>query len=268
MRNFLQEIIARRREQVAADRAGNDAEALRERALEIRAGKPRLRLRETLRSDEGVRIISEFKRASPSLGFIRREACVEEVIPLYESGGAAAISILTEPEYFHGSLDDLRAARQATALPILRKDFIVDEFQIDEAAEAGADAVLLIVAALTDEELMRLRQHAEDDLGLDALIEVHNAEEFVRAVRTEAGLIGVNNRDLRTLQTSLETSVNLAASAPNDVTLVSESGISTAEEIERLRACGYHGFLIGEALMRSSDPVARLRSLRAEVSHA
>lgn len=268
MRNFLEEIIARRREQVAADRANNDAEALRERALKIRAGRPRLRLRETLRSADGVRIISEFKRASPSLGFIQRHARVEEVIPLYESGGAAAISVLTEPEYFHGSPDDLRAARHATALPILRKDFIVDEFQIDEAAEAGADAVLLIVAALTNEELMRLRQYAEDDLGLDALIEVHSAEELARAVRADAGLIGVNNRDLRTLQTSLETSVNLAARAPNETTLVSESGISSAEEIERLRACGYHGFLIGEALMRSSDPVAQLRSFRAEVRYA
>ncbi|MGI8435893.1 MAG: indole-3-glycerol phosphate synthase TrpC [Chthoniobacterales bacterium] len=268
MRNFLEEIIARRREEVVADRAGNDAEALRERALELRAGRVRLRLRETLRSGDGVRIICEFKRASPSLGFIRRDARVAEMIAHYERGGAAAISVLTEPEYFHGSLDDLRAAREATVLPILRKDFIVDEVQIDEAAEAGADAILLIVAALTDDELSRLRQHAEDNLGLDALVEVHSAEELARGVRAGAGLIGVNNRDLRTLQTSLETSVNLAARAPHDVTLVSESGISSLEEIERLRACGYHGFLIGESLMRSSDPVAQLRSLRAEVRYA
>ncbi len=184
------------------------------------------------------------------------------MIALYEAGGAAAISVLTEPEFFKGSLDDLKAARATTRLPILRKDFIVDEIQIVEAAAAGADAILLIVAALSDEELSRFRALAEEELGLDALVEVHDAAEMERAIQCGATLIGVNNRNLRTFATSLETSVELAALAPPGATLVSESGISSRADIVRLQECGYRGFLIGESLMRAADPVALLESLR------
>ncbi len=257
--NFLDEILAARRQQVAEDRAGPQA-------VRARAGRERLSLRAALRAEAGVAIIGEFKRASPSLGQIRADADPARMTALYEEGGARAISVLTEPQYFQGSLDDLRAVRARTKLPILRKDFIVDEFQIEEAAAAGADAILLIAAALTDAELLRFRILAEDELGLDALVEVHNAEEMRRANKSGAKLMGVNNRDLRTFATSLETSVELAALAPADATLVSESGISSRTDIERLRRCGYRGFLIGESLMRAADPVALIRSLRhAEV---
>ncbi len=258
--NFLEQIVARRRAHVQAQRDAA-AETFRHEAVQARAGKSPHRLRAALQGD-GVNIIAEFKRASPSLGMIRRDAIVEEMVALYELGGAAAISILTEQHSFHGSIEDLGAARITTALPILRKDFTVDQFQIDEAAVNGADAILLIVAALSDEDLLGMRRRAEEELGLDALVEVHNAEEFKRAVACGSRLIGVNNRDLRTFKTSLETSIALAAHASDGLTLVSESGISSAADIDRLRECGYRGFLIGESLMRADDPVDLLQSLR------
>lgn len=260
--NFLEEILARRRKQVAQDRAVCVPQILRREAERAREARSPHRLRSALQQSSGVKIIGEFKRASPSLGFIRRDAQVGPMIALYEKGGVCAISVLTEPDFFHGWLEDLRQARAVTALPILRKDFIVDEYQINEAAAAGADAILLIGAALTDSDLLRLRRFAEDELGLDALMEVHTAEEMQRASNCGATLIGVNNRDLRTFATSLETSVELAALAPADVTLVSESGISSRADIDRLNRCGYHGFLIGESLMRAADPAALISSLR------
>ena len=260
--NFLDEILAYRRAQVAEDHASHDQPALREEAARLRAGKTSHRLDSVLRQKHDVAIIGEFKRASPSLGEIRRDAGPAQMIALYEAGGVCAISVLTEPQFFNGSLDDLREARATTQLPILRKDFIVDEIQIVEAAAAGADAVLLIVAALTDAELLRFRNLAEHELGMDALIEVHNAEEMQRAAGCGANLIGVNNRDLRTFITSLDTSVELAALAPAEAVLVSESGISSRADIARLRDCGYRGFLIGESLLRADDPAALIHSLR------
>lgn len=229
---------------------------------EVPKRNPGRRFQEALGESDDIAIIAEFKRASPSLGEIRGDAAPGQMIALYEAGGAAAISVLTEPAFFKGSLDDLKAARASTRLPILRKDFIVDKIQIVEAAAAGADAILLIVAALSDEELFRFRVLAEDELGLDALVEVHDAPEMRRAIACGATLIGVNNRNLRTFVTSLETSVELAPLAPPGATLVSESGISSRADIERLQECGYRGFLIGEALMRAADPVALLESLR------
>ncbi len=226
-----------------------------------RTGADAHRLRAALRDHDGVSIIAEFKRASPSLGEIRPDADLAQVIAQYESGGACAFSVLTEPTFFRGSLEDLRQARTLTARPILRKDFIVDEFQIHEAAAAGADAVLLIVAALTDAELLRFRILAEDELGLDALVEVHDAAEMQRAATCGARLIGVNNRDLRTFVTSLETSEALAPLAPAGALLISESGLRSRADIDRLRRCGYRGFLIGETLMRADDPAALLQSL-------
>lgn len=260
--NFLEEIVARRRQQVAKDRAGTDEQLLLERARRVRASTTRKSLRATLQESDGVSIIGEFKRASPSLGPINPEAKPAETARLYERAGVRAISVLTEPEFFQGSLDDLRAMRAVTDLPILRKDFIIDPFQVAEAAESGADVILLIIAALNDDELLQLREFAETKLGLDALVEVHSREEMKRAIDCGARLIGVNNRDLRTFQTSLETSVELAALAPNDAVLVSESGISSRADIERLRECGYRGFLIGESLLRAPDPEALIRELR------
>ncbi len=209
----------------------------------------------------GVSVIAEHKRRSPSAGTIREGAAVSEIARAYERGGAAALSVLTEEDFFRGSLADLREAKAGTRLPVLRKDFIFDEYQVFESAAAGADALLLIVAALEGDVLTRLLRLTEEELGMDALVEVHTAEELERASAAGAGLVGVNNRDLRTFEVSLETSVGLASQAPAGTLLVSESGIADASDVARLRACGFQAFLVGETLMRAESPEAALRSL-------
>ena len=210
-----------------------------------------------------LKIIAEFKRKSPSAGIIRDDLSAEEVARRYERGGACAISVLTDEAHFGGSIADLRAVRSTTNVPILRKDFIIDPIQIYEAAVAGADAVLLIVAALDDAVLGDLREVAEDQLGLDALVEVHTSIELRRALNAGAKVIGVNNRNLQTFQVSLEISERVITEAPHDRIMVSESGLHTAESLQRLRERGFHGFLIGETLMRATDPEKALRDLIA-----
>jgi len=211
---------------------------------------------------DGINIIAEFKRRSPSKGMIREGANPIEMARAYQAGGAVAMSVLTEEDYFAGSLDDLRQVKAAVELPVLRKDFIVDEYQVYESAVAGADAILLIVAALDDELLLRLRRLAEDELQMDALVEVHTSDEMKRAAACGAKLIGVNNRDLRTFAVSLETSLSLAREAPSEALLISESGLNSAADLQRLYEAGYRGFLIGETLMRADDPAAALRNFR------
>ncbi len=225
------------------------------------SGRNRHALKTALIDGSRINIIAEFKRRSPSKGVILEGADAASIAHEYQAAGAAAISVLTEEDYFSGSLDDLRAVRQAVSLPILRKDFVIDEAQIEESVVAGADAVLLIVAALSDVELSRFRHLAEDDFGLDALIEVHTVGELRRAVDAGATLIGVNNRDLRTFNVSLETSEQLASEAPRDTVLISESGLSSAQDVERLRRAGFKGFLIGESLMRADSPRDALHAL-------
>jgi indole-3-glycerol phosphate synthase len=209
-------------------------------------------------------VIAEFKRASPSQGDIRRDAEPASIARICEQNGAAAISVLTEEDYFRGSLYDLKVVKAAVAIPVLRKDFIVDEYQVFETAAAGADALLLIVAALDDEQLASLRRLAEDELQMDALVEVHTADEMQRAVARGARLIGVNNRDLRTFAVSLGVSEECLASAPTDAILISESGLHAHADLRRLHAAGFHGFLIGEALMRADDSGRALRALLGE----
>ena len=216
-----------------------------------------------LRGD-GINIIAEFKRRSPSKGMIREGANPIDIARAYQAGGAVAMSVLTEEDYFAGSLDDLRQVKSTVELAVLRKDFIVDEYQVYESAAAGADAILLIVAALDDELLARLRRLAEDELQLDALVEVHTSDEMKRAAACGARLIGVNNRDLRTFEVSLDTSLRLAREAPADALLISESGLKNAADLQRLHDAGYRGFLIGETLMRADDPTAALRSFRGQ----
>ena len=243
--NVLSEIIARKRER-------------------IREAKTRARPHAfvgALQTD-GINIIAEFKRRSPSKGMIREGANPIDIARAYQAGGAVAMSVLTEEDYFAGSLDDLRQVKATVDLPVLRKDFIVDMYQVYESYAAGADAILLIVAALDDELLLRLRQLAEDELQMDALVEVHTSDEMRRAAACGAKLIGVNNRDLRTFEVSLETSVRLAREAPSEALLISESGLNHAADLQRLRDAGYRGFLIGETLMRAYDPAMALRSLR------
>ena len=206
-------------------------------------------------------MIAEIKRRSPSKGVIRQVFDPAAVAESYARGGAAAISVLTEEDFFDGSLDHLRAARQvAMHLPILRKDFVFDEYQLYEAAAAGADAVLLI-AAILDDELLEKMIRVASEIGLDQLVEVHDAEEMRRAAAAGAGIIGVNNRDLRTFEVTLETSEKLAPLAPDGVVLVSESGIENAADIGRLRHAGFQAFLIGEHLMRARDPGLALNDL-------
>jgi indole-3-glycerol phosphate synthase len=261
-RNFLSKILAQKREAVARMKAQSSSDRLRERALEIRKTAAPHRFFQALKSESlRLKIIAEFKRKSPSAGIIRDDRSAEEVARGYERGGACAISVLTDEAYFGGSIADLRAVRSATDLPILRKDFIIDPIQIYETAVAGADAVLLIVAALDDAVLGDLREVAEDQLGLDALVEVHRSEELHRALNAGAKIIGVNNRNLQTFQVSLKTSERLIAEAPHDRIMVSESGLQSAEALHHLHNLGFHGFLIGETLMRATDPEKALRDL-------
>jgi indole-3-glycerol phosphate synthase len=272
-RNFLSEILAQKREAVARIKAQPSVDHLRERALEVRktalphrlsqalVGTPRCGVRSAQRADPTLKIIAEFKRKSPSAGIIREDRSAEEVVRRYERGGACAISVLTDEAHFGGSIADLRAVRSITNLPVLRKDFIIDPIQIYEAAVAGADAVLLIVAALDDPLLGDLREVAEDQLGLDALVEVHTSIELRRALSAGARIIGVNNRNLQTFQVSLETSEHLIAEAPHDRIMISESGLHTAESLHHLQSLGFRGFLIGEALLRASDPETALGDL-------
>jgi indole-3-glycerol phosphate synthase/phosphoribosylanthranilate isomerase len=264
-RNFLSEILAQKREAVARMKTKPSSSRLREHALEIRktAGPHRLLQALTFESP-CLKIIAEFKRRSPSAGIIRDDLSSEDVACRYDRGGACAISVLTDETHFGGSIADLRAVRSSTNLPILRKDFIIDPIQIYEAAVAGADAVLLIVAAMDDRLLRELREVAEDQLGLDALVEVHSSIELRRALNAGAKVIGVNNRNLQTFQVSLDTSDRLIAESPCDKIIVSESGLESANSLRHLHALGFDGFLIGEALMRASDPEKALRDLIAE----
>ena len=263
-RNFLSEIVARKRQVVRRLRANSSVETLHRRALEIRKNAVTHRLHQTLNTPSpALKIIAEFKHASPSVGMIQSDLSPADAARLYERGGACAVSVLTDEEHFGGSMNDLSAVRSGTDLPVLRKDFIIDEIQIYEAVTAGADAILLIVAALDDASLGELREVAEDELGLDALIEVHTSDELRRALNTGAKIIGVNNRDLQTFEVSLSTSERLIAEAPQDSVMISESGLRDPDQLRRLYALGFRGFLIGEQLMRAKNPETALRDLLA-----
>jgi len=263
-RNFLAEIVAQKREAIARMQENLSVGTLRERAMEARETGIQHRLLQALKSElPHLKIIAEFKRGSPSAGIIRHDLSAREVARHYERGGACAISVLTDEAHFGGSIADLREVRSSTHLPILRKDFIIDPIQIYEAAIAGADAVLLIVAAMDDQPLRELRQVAEDQLGLDALVEVHTSVDLRRALNAGTKIIGVNNRNLRTFQVCLETSERLIAEAPRDRIMLSESGLQSAESLHHLGGLGFHGFLIGEMLMRAKDPERALRDLVA-----
>ena len=209
---------------------------------------------------DGINIIAEIKRRSPSKGIIRQNFDPVSIALSYSDNGAAAISVLTEEDFFDGSLDHLRAVREVSDLPLLRKDFIFDEYQLYEAAHAGANAVLLIAATLDETQFNDLLQSAYG-LGLDALVEVHDREEIEMVMRYDVRLLGINNRNLRTFETTLETSLRLASDLPKSVILVSESGISTSEDIAHLRSAGFHAFLIGEELLRAPGEGKALREL-------
>ncbi|MBW2267529.1 MAG: indole-3-glycerol phosphate synthase TrpC [Deltaproteobacteria bacterium] len=260
---ILDEILLRKRKEVAAAKRVLEPDAMARRAEESVAA-PR-GFRAALASGEPPRVIAEIKRRSPSKGEIRPSFEPVECARAYLDGGAAAISVLTDEHYFGGHLDYLEKVRSAVPLPLLRKDFVVDAYQIDEARARGADAVLLIVAAFVGvdrvERLAALRSRAAA-LGLDALVEVHDEAEFDVALASGADLVGVNNRDLRSFEVDLAVTERVAARAPAGILLVAESGIATAEDVARLEACGAGAFLIGESLMRESDVAAALCRLR------
>lgn len=213
-------------------------------------------------SRDGVNIIAELKKASPSRGVLRKDFDPKLLAPQLEQAGAVALSVLTEEEFFQGSLKDLRLARAAVAVPLLRKDFMLEPWQVWEARATGADSFLLIVTALSDATLRDLLRLGRD-LGMEPLVEVHTREELARALDAGARIIGVNNRDLRTMDVRLETSLELVAEIPDDCIAVSESGLRSAADIAQLRAAGFDAFLIGEHLMTAPDPAAALRALLA-----
>ena len=258
MAAILERIVAATRARVAESRRRADFRELERRAEHHVPRGFRAALK--ARRRESVAVIAELKKASPSKGLIRENFRATELARELAEAGATALSVLTDEEFFQGSLENLQQASAAVAIPCLRKDFIIDEFQLLEARAHCADAVLLIVAALSGDELSSLAAGARRH-GLDVLCEVHDGEELQRAVDAGFGLIGVNTRDLRTFKVDLETAFALASRFPAHVVRVAESGIHSAEDIARLRAAGYDAFLVGESLMRAESPGKALRRL-------
>ena len=252
----LGEIVTARRRRVEEAQASVALETF-ERAAAARAER---RDFAAALSRGTLQVIAELKRASPSRGVLREDFRPDDIARSYEAAGASALSVLTEERYFLGSLADLKAARAAARLPVLRKDFIIADYQIYESVAAGADALLLIVAALSDEELHSFLKLCRD-LRVAPLVEVHDETELERAVQAGATIIGVNNRDLKTLEVDLATSFRLRAGIPAACIAVSESGIKTREDLVRIAEAGYHAVLIGERFMTAADPGAALRDI-------
>ena len=255
----LDEIVAHKRSELAADKAERSMAAL---VAACRGLPPARDFAASLRPSaaERVRLIAEVKRGSPSRGLFRADLDPVAQATIYAGAGAAAVSELTDAKYFHGRLDDLIAVRAAVPVPVLRKEFIVDEYQLWEARAAGADAALLIVAALDDEALRDLLAAAKG-VGLAPLVEVHTAAELDRALRVDPPVIGVNNRDLQTLRTSLEPSLALLPQIPPGHLAVSESGLASGTDVARVVAAGAHAVLVGETLLRADDVAAKVREL-------
>ena len=258
--SILEQITSRTRLKVDQRKALADMSQLTRRAQEHAPRGFAARLRET--AALGPAVIAELKKASPSKGLLREDYRPAEIAPTYEKGGAAAISVLTDEEFFQGSLADLAAVSQAVTIPVLRKDFVVDTFQILEARAAGADAILLIVASHSDDSLLELAAYARE-LQLDVLCEVHDHAELERALALGFDVIGVNCRNLKTMQVDTAGHEELVRHMPSSVLRVAESGLRTPDDIQRLRAAGYDAFLIGETLMKHPDPAAQLALLLA-----
>lgn len=258
-RTILEEIVDSVRAELEQEKARISITEIRAKAQEA---TPARDFKGALESRDGdIRIIAEAKRASPSAGLIAESYDPGALARAYEAGGAAALSVLTEPRYFQGGLDHLAAVREAVSIPLLRKDFTVDPYQVFQARAAGADAVLLIVRCLEDGEIRALQALARD-LGMAALVEAHTGEEVERAAACGAAIIGVNNRNLADFHTDTETSLDLISRIPEDCIRVAESGIHSRSDIENLQAGGFRCFLVGEALMRASDAAEKLRELR------
>ena len=261
--DVLARILARKREEVEEGIRRVPLPEMRRRAADAPAPRG-FRAAIEARIGEGrPAVIAEIKRASPSRGIIRRDLDPPRIAAGYERGGAAALSVLTDRDFFQGAPEHLRAARAAASLPVLRKDFLIDPWQVHEARAMGADCVLLIVAALDDDTLRQLAEAARET-GVDTLVEVHDEAELERALRVPAPLVGINNRDLHTFETTLATTERLAGRVPADRRTVTESGIASREDVAGLRARGVHAFLVGEAFMSAPDPGERLAALFGE----
>lgn len=260
MSDILQQILRRKAEEVEARASTISLNRVKAVAADADAPRGFGEAVEKFLQQGRPAVIAEVKKASPSRGVIRADFDPAQIARSYEAGGACCLSVLTDVDFFQGSDLYLQQARAACTLPVLRKDFVIDPYQVYEARALGADCVLLIVAALGDPMLAELADLAMD-LGMDVLVEAHNAEELERALQTSATLIGINNRDLRSFETSLETTLRLQSQVDGDRILVTESGIHLRADVERMRGAGVHAFLVGEAFMRAPDPGAALREL-------
>jgi indole-3-glycerol phosphate synthase len=260
--DILIRILGRKAEEVRERRKRLPLEALKER---VRAAASPRGFAQALQTRMGAgqpAVIAEIKKASPSKGILRENFEPAELAGSYQAGGATCLSVLTDVDFFQGADEHLQQARAACALPVLRKDFVIDPWQIYEARALGADCILLIVSALEDSLLMEMLE-LSGELGMDALVEVHDAREMARALATPASLIGVNNRNLRTFETTLDTTLELLPGFPRDRLLVTESGIHTRADVARMRRHGVQAFLVGEAFMKSNDPGRKLAELFA-----
>ena len=258
--DILAQILARKAEEVAERKAATPLAAIRKRAAESAPGAGfHLALQRAIQQGRAA-VIAEIKKASPSQGVIRPRFDCAPIARSYRDGGATCLSVLTDVDFFQGRDTYLREASTESALPVLRKDFIIDPWQVFESRALGADCILLIVAALTDSMLRECRD-AAGETALDILVEVHDREELERALLLRTPLIGINNRDLRSFETRLETTLGLLVDIPRDRLVVTESGIHTRADVERMRSHHVHAFLVGEACMRAPDPGAKLKDL-------
>lgn len=259
MKDILSEIIANKRFEVDLQKQTISTEQLQDG---VAHGEHSAHSMKQALASSPTGIIAEFKRRSPSKGWIYEGAQVEEIVPAYAAAGASALSILTDEKYFGGSLKDLRTARPLVDLPILRKDFIIDEYQLYQAKIVGADAILLIAAALEQEHCHALAEKAHE-LGLEVLLEIHSEEELLY-INKEIDMVGINNRNLGTFHTDVENSFRLAEQLPKETVLVSESGIANPDTVKRLQASGFRGFLIGETFMKTEQPGMALEGFLKE----
>jgi len=258
--DILIRILACKQQEIAARKQTTPIDSLQQRVREASVPRGFVAALKRRVEDGEAAVIAEIKKASPSKGVIREDFDVVEIARSYAAGGASCLSVLTDQDFFQGHEDFLIAARGACELPVIRKDFIVDSYQVVESRAIGADCILLIVAALDDETLASLHQEAQS-LGMDVLVEVHDRDELERALRLGLELVGINNRDLRTFDTSLETTLDLLELVPADCLVVTESGIHTRDDVVLMREHDVHAFLVGEAFMRVLDPGNGLREL-------
>jgi indole-3-glycerol phosphate synthase len=260
MTDILQKIVAVKREEIAAAKRHRDAASLRRDAEALGGVRPFTAALRNRIAQGGAGVIAEIKKASPSKGVLRERFVPAEIAASYERHGAACLSVLTDVRFFQGAPAYLGQAREACAMPVLRKDFMVDAYQVDEARALGADCILLIAACLDDAQMADLEAQAHA-LGMAVLVEVHDAAELDRALRLATPLVGINNRNLRTFEVTLDTTLGLQKHLPADRLLVTESGILARADVQRMQEAGVHAFLVGEAFMRASDPGVALAEL-------